>query len=228
MQLRQPKAIGLLDDHDRRVRDVDADLDHRRRDEHVELARLEVRHQLAPLGRTEPSVQQTDAIPAQLRAPQPLGLRLRRARLTRLRLLDQRADHVRLPPGIEVLAQTRVRLRARPSVTHAVLIGLRSAGGRVISETARSPYTVSASVRGIGVAVMCKTCGDRPARERLALRNAEAMLLVDDGDREVVELDAFLDQRMRPDDEVGVQLVLDRSRQQRAARRRARGTAPRG
>ena len=41
VQLREPEAVGLLDDHDRRVRDVDADLDHRRRDEHVELARLE-------------------------------------------------------------------------------------------------------------------------------------------------------------------------------------------
>ena len=38
VQLREPEAVGLLDDHHRRVRDVDADLDHRRRDEHVELA----------------------------------------------------------------------------------------------------------------------------------------------------------------------------------------------
>ena len=38
VQLGEPEAVGLLDDHDRRVRDVDADLDHGRRDEHVELA----------------------------------------------------------------------------------------------------------------------------------------------------------------------------------------------
>ena len=38
VELREAEAVGLLDDHDRRVRDVDADLDHRRRDEHVELA----------------------------------------------------------------------------------------------------------------------------------------------------------------------------------------------
>ena len=38
VQLREPEAVGLLHDHDRRVRNVDADLDHRRRDEHVELA----------------------------------------------------------------------------------------------------------------------------------------------------------------------------------------------
>jgi hypothetical protein len=31
VELREPEPVGLLDDHDRRVRDVDADLDHRRR-----------------------------------------------------------------------------------------------------------------------------------------------------------------------------------------------------
>src|SRR5439155_18347973 len=33
VELREPEAIGFLDDHDRRVWDVDADLDHGRRDE---------------------------------------------------------------------------------------------------------------------------------------------------------------------------------------------------
>ena len=51
MELREPEAVCLLDDHDRRVRDVHADLDHRRRDEDVQLLRLETRHQVAPLVR---------------------------------------------------------------------------------------------------------------------------------------------------------------------------------
>ena len=38
VQLRQAEAVGPLDQHDRRVRDVDADLDHGGRDEDVELA----------------------------------------------------------------------------------------------------------------------------------------------------------------------------------------------
>src|SRR5207249_11480302 len=46
MQLRETETIRFLHDHDRRVRDVDADLDHGRRDEDVELAGLELRHQL--------------------------------------------------------------------------------------------------------------------------------------------------------------------------------------
>ena len=69
MELRQPEAVGLLDDHDRRVRDVDADLDHRRRDEDVELARLELGHQLAPLGRPQPPVEEADAVSLQLALP---------------------------------------------------------------------------------------------------------------------------------------------------------------
>ena len=38
VQLRQPEALGLLDQHHRRVRHVDADLDHARRHQHVGLA----------------------------------------------------------------------------------------------------------------------------------------------------------------------------------------------
>ena len=139
MQLREPEAVGLLHDHDRRVRDVDADLDHRRRDEHVELPRLELRHQLAPLGRPQPPVHEPDAVALQLAVAQPLRLALGRARDRRLRLLDQRADDVRLAAVVEVLAQAPVRLARAILVTHAVLTGLRFAGGFAISLTWRSP-----------------------------------------------------------------------------------------
>ena len=61
------------------------------------------------------------------------------------------------------------------------------------------------SVRGIGVAVMCSTCGAEPARplavERRALAHAEAVLLVDDDDGERGELDGRLDQRVGADDQ---------------------------
>ena len=46
MQLRDPVALGVLDEHHGRVRHVDPDLDHRRRDEHVGAARRERRHRL--------------------------------------------------------------------------------------------------------------------------------------------------------------------------------------
>ena len=128
VQLGEAEAVGVLDDHHRRVRDVDADLDHRRRDEHVELARLE----RAPSRRgaasgLQPAVQAADAEPAQLGAPQPLGLGLRRARERRLGLLDQRADDVGLPALARAGRVSRVYASdARSSAIQRVTIGLRA------------------------------------------------------------------------------------------------------
>ena len=63
----------------------------------------------------------------------------------------------------------------------------------------------------------------RPAGgQRLALLDAEPMLLVDNRDREVTEFDALLDQRMRADDEVRVRSEValafaGRAREQRTS-----------
>ncbi len=73
---------------------------------------LKLRHHAAPLGRTQAAVQAADAVAAQLRRPEPLGLLLGRARDARLGGLDQRAHDVRLPPVVEMPAETRVRLGA--------------------------------------------------------------------------------------------------------------------
>ena len=105
MELREPEAVGFLNDHDRRVRDVDAHLDHRRRHEDVELARLEARHQVPPFNRAQPPVEEADAVAAQLGTPEALRFGLGGAHLARLGLLDQRTDDVRLPARIEMLAQ---------------------------------------------------------------------------------------------------------------------------
>src|SRR4029450_13836623 len=94
----------------RRVRDADTDLDHRRCDENVELARLELRHQVAPLRRPQSPVKEPDAVALQLPLPQPVGLALGSARDARLRLLDERADHIGLTAVVEMLAQAGVGL----------------------------------------------------------------------------------------------------------------------
>ena len=44
MQLRQPEALGVLDEHHARIRHVDPDLDDGGGDEHVHLAGREGRH----------------------------------------------------------------------------------------------------------------------------------------------------------------------------------------
>ena len=65
--------------------------------------------------------------------------------------------------------------------------------------TSRSPYTVSASVRGIGVAVITSTSGCEPFHQLLPLLHAEAMLLVDDRQAQPLEFDIRFQQRVRAD-----------------------------
>ena len=58
-------------------------------------------------------------------------------------------------------------------------------------------------MRGIGVAVSTSMSTASPLRgERVALMHAEAMLLVDDREREVLERDILLEQRVRADQEI--------------------------
>ncbi len=108
VQLRDPVAVGVLDQHHGGVRDVDPDLDHRGGDEHVGLARGERRHRLLLLRRAQLPVQQHDPEVAQLAGAQALELGRRRARLQQLGLLDQRADNERLAPGAQLLADPLV------------------------------------------------------------------------------------------------------------------------
>ena len=58
VQLRQPESLGVLDDHHRGVRHIDADLDDRRRDEHVHVAAREGRHHAILLVGLQAPVQQ--------------------------------------------------------------------------------------------------------------------------------------------------------------------------
>ena len=60
------------------------------------------------------------------------------------------------------------------------------------------------------------------ARERQPLVHAEAVLLVDDGQREIVERHVFLKQRMGADDEIDI-AGGERRRESPRARGRARG-----
>ena len=82
---------------------------------------------------------------------------------------------------------------------------MRPGGSSSSTLTSRSPYTVIATVRGIGVAVITSTSGTAAAglvAQRRPLLDAEAVLLVDDDHAEAAEVDAPLDQRVRADDDV--------------------------
>ena len=85
-----------------------------------------------------------------------------------------------------------------------VRIGTRPAGAVRRVDTSRSAYRTWPSVRGIGVAVISRTCGRAAGRlclERAALVDAEAVLLVHDREREVRERDGLLDERVGADDD---------------------------
>ena len=70
-------------------------------------------------------------------------------------------------------------------------------------ETSRSPYSVIASVRGMGVAVITSTSGVHAlAHQRVALEHAEAVLLVDHHEPQPLEGHVPLDQRVRAHREV--------------------------
>jgi len=64
-------------------------------------------------------VQQTDPVPGELGAPEPLGLGLGGSREPRLGHLDHGSDDVRLPACVQVHAEPLVRLagplRAEPT-----------------------------------------------------------------------------------------------------------------
>ena len=86
-------------------------------------------------------------------------------------------------------------------------------------EVSRSPKTVMATVRGIGVAVITSTCGRgwRLGAERGALLDPEPVLLVDHDQSEVGELRARTQQGVGADDDAG---LPGRGRAAAASRRR--------
>ena len=224
VQLRDAVALGVLDEHHRRVRDVDPDLDHGRGDEHVGAAGGERRHRLLLLARAHLAVQQHDAeVRAARSSREPLELGGRGARLERLGLLDERADDERLAAGAQLLADPLVGARALALGRRDVRLDRPAPRGQLAQhgdvEVAVGGQRERARDRRRGhVQHVRREAVRRLAVERAALVDAEAVLLVDDRDGEAVELDGGLDQRVRADE----QLAARRWRACRAGRRGGR------
>ena len=136
---------------------------------------------------------------------QVIGHLRRRAQVDLLRLLDQRIDHVGLA------ARARARCAHEPIDLVAPRLRLRHACGSAAgpaagreSPTRRDRRTPSARA--------CAESASRssPARrdsaplraQRRALHHAEAMLLVDDDEAQLLKRDGLLGQRVRADDQV--------------------------
>ena len=197
VQLGDPEPVGVKDDHEGCVVDVDAHLDHRGGDQ-----------QLGPVGRkvvpwrrtSGPGPAGRGAEPGELR-PGPVlpggarrrpsrmrvrgpavsfqirrrGLRFPGAEVAVVVRSDLGADDVHLvarrrsPPGTrDQMRPAQAGFSASP--TTWVEIGARPAGSSSSTDVSRSPKTVIATVRGMGVAVMTSRCGGLLALARRASR----------------------------------------------------------
>ena len=223
VQLGETEALGMFDDHDRGLRHVDADLDDGGGHEDRERARGERRHHAVLVLGGEPSMHQADAV-AETGAK--LGIaRFRRGDIEHLRLRDERADPIDLRAAGD---------GARNSGDHFVEPFERNGAGRDRFPSRRlfvEPRYVHVAVareeerardrrRGHDQKLGAVACA--LGLEREPLMHAEAVLLVDDDEAEVLERDLLLEQRVRADQDIDV-ARLERRRGSRRARVRARG-----
>ena len=205
MQLGEAEALGVLDHHDVGVGHVDADLDHRRGHQDLEHAGGERRHG-GVLGLVRHgAVQQADALAPKICAR--CACRSSAAASSDfVGALDQRAH----PVDLRALGELRAQALDQPldgtrRESACVTIGLRP--GRLLGE-----------LRDVEVAVVRhqQRARDRRRRhdqhvgaaaaalglQRQALVHAEAVLLVDDGEGQVLEHHVGLEQRVRADEDV--------------------------
>ena len=167
MELGDPEAIGVLDDHHRGLGDVHADLDDRGGHQHLEPPGPELGHHPLLLRRGELAVEEPDPQAGQLRGGQTLGLGHHRRGLDPFRPLDQRAHHEGPVAGGDLVAHPLPRLgRPGPAPrSQAVVTGSRPGGSSSMMVMSRSPKTTMAAVRGMGVAVITSRSGhDRRRR----------------------------------------------------------------
>ena len=218
VQLGEAEALGMLDDHDGRLRHVDADLDHRGGDQEVDAAAGESRHDAVLLGALHLAMDQADA--RRRRAlPARRGARSAAARSTELGFLDQRAD----PIDLGRRARSRGR-RRRPPRRAA-----RAAG--CASRSACGPAGFSVQARDVEIAIggqhqrardrrrrhhqdVDARCPWRRARMRCSTPKRCCSSMT--ASARSLEVDIVLEQRMRADDDVD--LARGEAAQQRVAR----------
>ena len=205
MQLREAKPVGSLDHHHGGIGHVDADLDHRGRDQDVDLAAGEALHHHFLV--LEPAVNQ--AHPHRFGEdilPEPFELGGRGTGHDRFGLLDERTDDEGLVTGRDLFAHEVIGQIPVFGVDHLRLD--RDAAQRHLVDDGQRHLPVHRQRQrawdgrgGHGKEV-------RPASafgaQQLALASPEPVLLVDDCETQVEELDLVLDQGVRADHERAV------------------------
>ena len=205
MQLREPHALGVLDDHERGVRHVHAHLDDGGRHQQLNLALLEAPHGALLGRRRHASVHHRDRELGQRRRERRRGLfgglvgHL-------LGFVDQRTHPIGLPAREAGRADAHHDLvAARLGKRHG---GHRRAAGRQLVDHRYVEIRVGGhreraryGRRGHDQLMRLAPVVGAFLAQRQALMHAEAVLLVDDRERERGELHALLKQRVRADDE---------------------------
>ncbi len=205
VQLRESEALGILDDHERGVRHVDADFDHRGRHQELDFSVLEAPHGAFLRGGRHAAVNQPDAELGQRRG-QGRGGFLGGLVGHLLGFIDERADPVRLPSFETGGSNPLHHLVAARLGQHHGLHG-RAARRQLVDhrdiEIGVGGHRQRARNRRRGHDQLMRLMPMERAffAQAQALMHAEAMLLVDDDQGERGELDALLKQRMCADDD---------------------------
>ena len=193
VELRKAHLVGVLDDQGVDVRDVDAGLDDRGADEHLDLAVRDVLHDIGEHGLVHLPVRHGDRHVAELL------LELARGALD---IVDAVVQVVDLAAALQ-LAPDGVGEDA-PVVLHDEGLHGQTVLGRLLDRG----HIADAGHGHV------QRAGDRRGRERqhvdaarelldvLLVRHAEALLLVDDEQSEILEFYILTEQPVRADDEV--------------------------
>ena len=204
VQLGEAEAVGRFDGHHGRVGQIDADFDDDSGDDHARLAGGEVGHHGLLLFGGHAAVEQADT--GREVGERTLGEALELfgggGGFEFVGLFDQRADDEGLVAGGGLCADALVDLvtfvRLDDAGLDALAAGWEFVDGGVV-EFAVDGEGEGARNRGGG---HDQQVGRAFAAQGVALEHAEAVLLVDHGETEVVEGDTFFDQGVGADDEV--------------------------
>ena len=138
MELRQAEALGVFDEHDIRIRDVDSDFDNGRGDKRGQLAGVKFCDGLFLFLGRHPSMKQPNGVRRQGSLPF-LKFRCRGFHEKFLGLLHQRIHDIGLAPELQLLADELNHFGNFPDSLMAVSTVPRLAGFSRRVETSRSP-----------------------------------------------------------------------------------------
>jgi len=197
VQLRQAELLGVLDEHDRGVGHVHADLDERRGQQRVNLPRAKGGHDRLLLPRRQPPVQQAHPVGCQ-RLPQRRVFAGDGLEAAGAGVFHARVNNIRLPPGGQLAADEIPDLRPLVRRAHERLEP-SAPGGQFVKdgdvEVAVERQAQRAGDGGGGHHQQVRV--GALAHQLLALRDAELMLLVNDHQPQAGQGKARRQQRVR-------------------------------